>query len=273
MHGMPRPLLKTLTLALLLALAATAQASATTVAIKPADAKRASVAANAKKPPASVKLRSCRSGAYYDNRAISFRVRMARIGIADAPQNLRMRFEVLQRLKENRRFKKLKADGLGNWFSSGDSATIYQRDVALTDVETAATDRAKVSFRWVAADGTIKARRVLVSKSCKQKVGLPKLKITNDTAVPIIGSTALMHTVTIANDGRSEAVDLPVGIRVDALDPVISTIDSIGPDQSVDVQIQAPACQLSASAVIDPLRQLVRIPRHTRTPFPDARCS
>jgi hypothetical protein len=270
---MPRQLLKSLTFALLLSLAVAAHASAATVEIKPVPGAQVAVANPAgPKPPASVRLRVCRGGAYYDNRLISFRVRMGRFTSTTAPQNLAMRFEVLQRLNENTRFKKLKAEGLGEWFSSSDSATLYQRDLALTNIETAATYRAKVSFRWTSADGTVESRRVIVSSDCKQRIALPKLKITNDTAVPIVGSTALMHTVTIANDGKSEVMNLPVALYIDSLLPGVKTIESIGPNQAADVQITAAACQVSGSAVIDPLRTLVRIPQHTRTPFALPRC-
>jgi hypothetical protein len=261
-----------LTLAALLTLAVTAQASAATVSISPAREGKIASVPQGEKPPASVKLRVCRAGAYYDNRLISFRARMGRFSTTSEPQNLMMRFDVLQRLNENTRFKKLKADGLGTWFSSSDSATLYQRDLALTNIETAATYRASVAFRWTTSDGTIQSRRVVVSSPCKQKIPYPKLKITNDTAVPIVGSTALSHTVTIANDGKSEAVSVPVAIYVDSLSPVIAVIDSIGPSQSADIQINAPACQSSAAAVIDPLRTIVRIPQHTRTPFALPRC-
>jgi hypothetical protein len=272
MHGMPRPPLKLLTLALLLTLAFAAHATAASVKITTVQNAGTAAFAEGAKPPASVKVRSCRSGAYYDNRLISFRARMGRFSDTNAPQGLTMRFEVLQKLNEGARFKKLKAEGLGTWFSSSDSATLYQRDLALTNIETAATYRAKVSFRWTGTDGAIQSRRVIVSGACKQRTSLPKLKITNDTAVPIVGSSELSHTVTVANDGRSEAVDVPVAIYIDSFSPVIKTIDSIGPDQTADVQLTAPACQTSGSAVIDPLRTLVRIPQHVRTPFPLARC-
>lgn len=272
MHGMPRQLTKSLMFALLLTLAWATHASATSVSVKPAPIAQTTIFADGSKPPASVKLRVCRGGAYYDNRLISFRVRMGRFSDTTDPQNLQMRFEVLQRLHENKRFKKLKADGLGTWFKSSDSATLYQRDLSLTNVETAATYKASVSFRWTAPDGSVSWKRKIVSRPCKQKITLPRLNLTNVATVPIIGSTALQHTVTIVNDGRSEVVNLPVGVFVDSLSPSIAVIESIGPNQSMDVQIKAESCQTSASAVIDPLRTIVRIPMHNRTPFPIARC-
>lgn len=272
MHGMPRQLTKSLMFALLLTLAWATHASATSVSVKPAPVAQTAAFGDGSRPPASVKRRTCRSGAYYDNRLISFRVRMGRFSRNTEPQNLQMRFDVLQRLRENKRYKKLKADGLGTWFKSSDSATLYQRDLTLTNVETSATYKARVSFRWTAPDGSVSWKRKIVSKPCKQKVSMPKLKLTNVTTVPIAGSAALQHTVTIVNDGRSEVVNLPVGVFVDSFTPSIEVIDSIGPNQSVDVQIKAASCQGGAKAVIDPLRTIVRIPKHNRKPFPIARC-
>ncbi|MGK2877058.1 MAG: hypothetical protein ACSLFF_00540 [Solirubrobacterales bacterium] len=269
---MPRPLLKTLTLAFALALAATAQASAADVVISTTPDGRAAAFAKSARPPASVKVRTCRSGAYYDNRLITFRMRMGRFSHTNESQNLQMRFEVLQRFNENTRFKKLKADGLGTWSSSSGTASIYQRDLSLTNIESAASYKARVSFRWTDADGTVQWRRVIVSNPCRQRFSLPKLKLTNVTAVPIVGSTDLLHTVTVVNDGGSEVANLPVGIFVDSLAPVIAPIDSIGPKQSFDVAIRVAACAISARAVIDPLRTIVRIRQRTRTPFPIARC-
>ena len=115
---------------------------------------------------------------------------------------LQMRFEVLQRFNENTRFKKLKAEGLGNWSSSGSTATVYQRDLTLTNIEAAATYKARVSFRWTAPDGSIEWRRVLVSNPCKQRHTLPKLKLTNVTAVPIVGrpTAQTLSAVVLTDD-------------------------------------------------------------------------
>ncbi|MBJ7458670.1 MAG: hypothetical protein JHD02_05745 [Thermoleophilaceae bacterium] len=269
---MQRPLLKTLTLTLTLAIAASAPATATDVAVSTVPDARAAAFVQGAKPPATIKVRTCRSGSYYDNRLITFRVRMGRFTDTGSPQNLQMRFEVLQRFNENARFKKLKAEGLGDWTSSGSSATVYQRDLSLTNIEAAATYKARVSFRWTAPDGHVEWRRVLVSNPCKQRHKLPKLKLTNVTAVPVVGTTDLLHTVTVVNDGGSEAANVPIAIYVDSLAPVIAPIDSIGPGQSLDIALRAPACAVSARAVIDPLRTIVRFPQHTRTPFPIARC-
>lgn len=234
---------------------------------------RASAFAVGAKPPATVRLRACRSAAYYDNRLVSYRIRMGRFSDTNAPQTLQVRIDVLQKLREGKHYARLKASGLHTWTSSSDAATVYQRDLRLTDVETAATYKARVSFRWVAQDGTVQFRRTITGKSCKQKKPLPRLALQNATEVPSADSTDVIHTLTVANTGRSEAVDVPVAVVVDNQPPLLSSVDSIGPRQSVDVVIRAPACSRVAYAQIDPLRALLRLRPVERKRFPLPNCS
>jgi hypothetical protein len=257
---MHRPTLRTVILGIAVAvMAAASSASATDVTVsRVADGTAAAILAGAK-PHASVKLRKCVSAAYYDGRLISFRARMARFSDTNAPQTLRMRFDVYQRLDEDRQYRRLTADGLGVWYSSSDAATIYQRDLTLSDVETAASYRVRVSYRWVTSGGTVEFRRRLNSVDCRQKRRLPQLRIAGARVVPVAGSTQMTHTLTIANSGGSEAVNVPVALFVDGASPIVATIESIGPRQTVDVELLAPGCRVGAWATIDPQVTLPRL--------------
>lgn len=224
---------------------------------------------------ASVKLRTCRSAAYYDNRLIRFRVRMARLSAAGPGQRMQMRIDVQRRFNGQKKFVRQRAEGLSRWSTSKSSANVYQRDLVLSGViETASQYRASVAMRWVDASGKVVKRRTLRSKVCKQKRSLPRLKLIGAHAVPATGAaTELIHTLTVANSGGSEAVDVPVAVIVDGQEPVIARIESIGPRQSADVVIRAPACRGQATAQIDPLRELSRLRQSMRKPFDLAACS
>jgi hypothetical protein len=248
---MLRPLLKTLAIALTLALAAASVAAATSVSIKDVPTSKTSSFAPGAKPQASVKLRKCRSAAYYDNRLIRFRALMSRFSDTNEPQKLEMRLDVWQKLDESPKFKKLKADGLGDWTSSTDSAAAYQRDLVLVNVETAASYKARIAMRWVAPDGTIEWHRTLTSTACRQKTALPKLTILGDSTVPVPGSSDLIHTIKLANRGRSEAINVGVGVALDGAPASVSAnVDSVGPGQSYDLQLRVPACSQSAKAIL-----------------------
>lgn len=250
MDLMLRPVLKTTSLALLLTLAAAAHALATDVRVRPAVEARVAQTAPGAKPTASVKVRTCRSSAYYVGREITFRAKMARYSETNSPQHLQIKVDVLQRLNEAKKFKKLKAKGLGEWTSSSDVATIYQRDLTLTNVETAAAYKARVAYRWTASDGKVEHRRTITSRICKQKVGLPRVGIVASSSVSIPGSTDVNHTITLSNTGKSEMIDFKLLVRVDDALGGIATVGSIGPKQTLDVQVQAPGCKVGAAAYI-----------------------
>jgi hypothetical protein len=251
-------------------LAATSVALGSTVAPKPA--------AVTVKAPASVGVLACKSGRYAADRSVGFRVKISKQsllapGAPEPEQKLEMRVEVYRQLLEGSRYRKLKIDGLGEWKAAENpAATAYQRDYILNGVDTAANYRAKAFFRWsYPSTGVVVNRRTVWSKTCKQKVSLPFLRITLASAVPITGSTDLLHTITVANTGGSEAEDVPVAINVDAKPPVVKTV-SLAPKATTDIQFQAPACELGAYAILDPLRTISRLQAGTRDRFYLQRC-
>ncbi len=208
---------------------------------------------------ASVKLKSCRSSAWYAGRDVRYRATISRQNLA-VPQRLRIKFDVYRKLNESSRFRKLKLSGAGGWKSAESlESTAYQRDFGIFDVEASARYRVKVSFAWAdPATGSVQAKRTIWSKHCVQKFGLPKLNLVKASSAPVAGSTLLTHTITVENVGKSEAVDVPLGVRVDGAAPVMTVIDSLGKNQSRDFQITTPACENSAAAIFDPLFKLQR---------------
>lgn len=211
--------------------------------------------------PASVGVVACKSSAWYAGRQLTFRARISRQDLA-TEQKLAIKVEIWRKLNESKRFRKIKLSGEKGWATASEIQTaIYKREVSLApdDIETAASYRAKVSFRWSDPQtGKTQAKKTVWSKPCAQKTALPKLKITNVTSVQNPGSATVTHTVTVANDGKSEAVNIPVGVRVDENNALLATIESLGKRQSADVQITTPACQVGAAALLDPLLKLMR---------------
>jgi hypothetical protein len=265
--------LKTSIATLVVLLIAASVASAETVRVNTSGNATAAAFAAGAKPKASFKLRSCRSSAYYVGRSIKYRARMYRFSDTNAPQRLEMKLTVQRRLREHKKFTRLEAPGLGVWQASKESATIYQRDLMISNVEPAAAYKAKVSMRWVnPTDGKIEFRRSITAKPCTQKGKVPLLQIASASAVPVAGTNSFDHTISVKNLRASEAVRVPVAIYIDQLEPVITTVESVGPKQTVDVRLIAPACATSGYAVIDPLRTLVRLPLATQRSFPLPRC-
>jgi hypothetical protein len=226
------------------------------------------------KTKVTVKVVACRSNAFYDNRQLTFRASMSRADVA-VPQTLEMRVDVLRKFKREKRYKRIKADGLGIWSGAKDpAATGFQRDVQLTDPDTAALYRAKVSFRWRdPATQKVQAHKTVLSRICKQKVELPRLSIGGDVMTLVPGASTVQHSLTLVNRGPSEAVLVPVAIYIDGNPPITRIIESVGPKSSFDSKIETPACATGyAYAVIDPQKTLAWLPAAARAHVLLTRC-
>ncbi|MGH2906726.1 MAG: CARDB domain-containing protein [Solirubrobacterales bacterium] len=229
-----------LLIALVLTLAPTVQAAA-------------EPAAAAKSPPTSARINSCVSAASYDNRRIEFSGRMqAMSGVTGG--KLQMRFDVLRRYNESKRFRLLHAAGLGDWLSNTEpTATVYVRNIALSQIETAAHYKARVRYRWVDADGKVLAKKLRTTKVCKQTAPLPDPRTLLITKYPNPGQPTTTYVVRVFNYSRSEAINLPVSLAIDGQTPATKTIDSISGKESVDVTFSdMPVCTTEKYARIDP---------------------
>lgn len=207
----------------------------------------------------SLKVKSCKSSAYYAARDLTFRTKIMWQDLS-AQQKISVKLVVYRKLNEAAHYRKLKLPKLAGWKSpENKGASLYQYDWTLDDVETAASYRAKATFLWKnATTGAVEARRSVWSKVCKQRTALPKLRIAGVSSLPIAGSNSFTHVISVANKGASEAVDVPVAVFVDAGGANVGKIDSIGPKQTVDVQITAPDCTAFAYARIQATPALKR---------------
>jgi hypothetical protein len=209
---------------------------------------------------ASVSVKECRSNPWYAGRELGFRTRMALVGPMGG-QRLEVTVDLWRKLNEQRSFHRLKIAGLVRRTMAKDhAATVYEREIAVKNVETAARYRLKANFLWRnTVTGEVERRRTVWSKTCRQRSGLPKLTITRINSLQLPGSNMINNTVTVTNSGRSEAMNVPLAIDPDNSDAVFATIPSIGPGRSEEVTIVTPSCQQEATAQIDPRRLLKRL--------------
>ena len=168
-----------------------------------------------------------------------------------------MKFDVSRKLREHRKYKKVKGTGLGQWLPASDpAATIYVRELALEGVETAAHYRARVTYRWLGSDGSVEFKRARTTKPCHQRVGLPKLVYGSSKRVPGAAGTEENFIVSVFNAGASEAANVPVFLSIDNAVAQGTIVGSIGPQQSVDVSFTGSACQSEYAVAIDPFSAL-----------------
>lgn len=211
--------------------------------------------------PATLGVQTCKSNAYYSGRQLSFRARISRQTL-DVPQKLAVKVSVYKRNNEDRKFKRISSE---KWATASDlNAGIYQHDVIVSSdlIDTRAEYKAKAQFRWGnATTGSTEARKTVWSKPCKQRAKLPKLRLSWTNTVQVPGEPKVTHTFTVANTGASEAVDISLILTNDidnGVGSVYTPIDSIGPNQTVTVNVTAAACNAWAKAMIVPRLSLLR---------------
>ena len=211
-------------------------------------------------PSTSAKVNSCVSANTYANRKIEFSGRMAALSSATGGK-LQMRFDVLRKFNESRRFRVLNADGLGSWLGNSEpTATVYVRNIALTQIETAAQYKARVRYRWLDADGKVVARKTRYTKICKQAAKLPEPELLSVFKYPNPGQPTTTYVVRIFNQTRSEAINLPISLAIDGQPPATQVIDSIEGKELVNLTFSdLPSCTTEKFVRIDPfnvVRQL-----------------
>lgn len=253
--GMALAVVSFFALALLASNAFAAETIRTSESSSRTDVWKSAIAPGAK-PPASARVRKCVVSRFYDGRQVEFSGRMS--AFTDTPgeqQTMQMRFEVFRRLAEHRGYKKVKGTGLGTWLPASDpAATVYVRELSLEGIETAARYKARVTYRWLDAEGKVEWRRKRMTKPCYQRVGLPKLTVAAAKHQPIPGLSSSNYLVTVSNTGRSEALNVPVAVSADGAPLSFGLISTIAPGQTVDIAVQAATCRSSAAVVVDPSR-------------------
>ena len=204
-------------------------------------------------PSTSAKVNSCVSAATYADRKIELTGRMSALPSANGGR-LQMRFDVLRRFNESRRFRVINADGLGSWLGNSEpTATVYVRNIALTQIETAAQYKARVRYRWLDTDGKVVAKKTRYTRVCKQTAKLPEPELLSVFKYPNPGQPTTTYVVRIYNFSKSEAVNLPVSLAIDGQPPATQTIDSLEGRQLVNLTFtDLPTCATEKYVRIDP---------------------
>jgi hypothetical protein len=201
---------------------------------------------------AKAKTTTCVSSQFYDNRKLAFTGRMQALpGYAGG--KMEMRFDVLRKYNENKHYKLLHAQGLGDWLGNSEpTATVYVRNIALSQIETAARYKARVRYRWRDSSGQVIDHTSRMTSVCKQKTPLPKLRLLKVERTPLNGMPGDHFRIEVSNLGGSEARDVTVGLTIDNTLPAAeSTLPSIDSKQVGVFEFDVAACSRSAQIAID----------------------
>jgi hypothetical protein len=232
-----------------------------------------SAAAASQPGSVSAKVTSCVSGARYDDRKLDVKGRMRTIGSGG---DMQIRFDVYQRFNENNRYTRIKSTGLSTWVSNTEpDATSFARTLNIRSIETAATYKVRVRFRWLDSVGQVVRSASKRSLFCKQKTRLPDIVVRKIVRYPGTGgnpNATTTYAVTVYNKGYSSVGNhASVGLTVNGMAavggpaPQVILADYILPRMAVTYTLSGPDCAAPLIATFDPLNQIRELNKKNNT--------
>jgi hypothetical protein len=196
--------------------------------------------ASADKVTLSAKTTTCTTGADDASRAAAFTGAMP---AGAETKRMQMRFALLQRKGTMPKgiFKKLAVPGWGGWVKSDPDRQGFVFTKRVEALRAPAGYRAVITFRWLDGKGHVQRTATRTTPVCEQPDPRPDLVLSGVDATATGKSTAA-YTVSIGNEGHSDAVPFAVTITVDGAvsDPV--TLGPIAAGGRLTGTMAAPRC-------------------------------
>lgn len=182
--------------------------------------------------------------------SVTYRTRMdAEPGTA----RMAVRIRLLEKRRSDRRYRRVKADGLGVWRKSRPSADAFHYVQEVKGLRRGARYRAQVDFRWYARDGSRVATARRTSRRCRQPRALPNLRVVGLERRPGRMEGTERYRITVANRGMADAHRVRVLLRVDG--EVVDegeAAERLAPGETATIAFTGPACRRGMRAVVDP---------------------
>lgn len=196
----------------------------------------------------SSKLESCVESAAYSDRQVGIYASMRPY---KRTKRMQMRFQLL-RAYPGQSYKRVTGLGLGDWVGVSPKASVAIRHMIISGVDTAATYRGRVDFRWRGKTRRWTTKRTaFTSRTCQLVTPAPDLQVVVFRIVNTIG-TVSTYQVDIANNGGSEARSVALDLSVDGKSVATRSIESMLLGATASYQLSAATCKTGAKLVLDP---------------------
>jgi hypothetical protein len=221
-------------LAMLACLAAAAPAAAPAVARAGAQ----------QHPPLQARLVSCATGAAARERTAAFTASMPAVGGA---ARMGMRFDLLQRMLGEAEFAPVNLPAWGRWERSepGRTGFIYTKTVQA--LRAPGAYRARVRFRWYAADGRLLRSARRLTPICRQPDPRPDLRAGALALAGGLGPETATYLLTVLNPGRGAAGPFDVVLTTAGMPQPPVRVSGLAAGESRVVSLPGPACAAGAT--------------------------
>lgn len=193
-------------------------------------------------PKLAATLESCTASPLPIERTATFVASMpARAGAT----RMRIRLDLERRRPGERRWRRIQVPGFGTWERSAPNVAGFVFRKRVTGLPVPASYRARVRFRWIAADGSVTRRAHARTAACAQPDLRPNLVAGALTAVLDAAPGLAIYTLTVRNAGRSAAGASSVRVGSGTAE-----IGPLGPGARIDVPVIALACAPGTPIVV-----------------------
>lgn len=200
------------------------------------------------KPALSAKTTTCTTGADDASRAAAFTGSMP---AAAQTRRMQMRFTLMQRkgIGPKGTFKKVVVPGWGGWVKSDPDRQGFVFTKRVEALTAPAGYRVVITFRWLDGKGHVQRTTVRTTPVCEQPDPRPDLVLGGVDATATGKGTAA-YTVSVGNEGHSDAVPFAVTITVDGTvsDPV--TLGPIAAGGRSTGTLAAPRCASGGTILV-----------------------
>ena len=197
--------------------------------------------------PASVRVKSCKTGARPDDRSARYEARMRSVS---GSVRMALRFKLLVQEQGDEARRSVSIDKLNTWHRSHRGVTRYVYSQTVKHLRPGASYRMQVRFRWYDDRGNVIKTAKRLSRECVQDAPLPKLNVESVGLADGLAPGKSVYTVSVANTGRGPAESFSVTLFVDGALADSGTVDRLEPGESTTVHLNGPTC-VRLRAVVD----------------------
>jgi hypothetical protein len=204
--------------------------------------------ASADKVTLSAKTTTCTTGADDASRAAAFTGAMP---AAAQTKRMQMRFVLIQRkgVGPKGTFKKIAVPGWGGWVKSDPDRQGFVFTKRVEALTAPAGYRAVITFRWFDGKGHVQRTATRTTSVCEQPDPRPDLVLSGVDATAT-GKATAAYTVSIGNEGHSDAVPFAVTITVDGTVSEPVTLGPIAAGGRLTGTLAAPRCTPGSTILV-----------------------
>jgi hypothetical protein len=158
-----------------------------------------------------------------------------------------IRFDLLQRTAGEAEFAPVRLPAWGRWERSepGRTGFIYTKRVQA--LRAPGAYRARVRFRWYAADRRVLRRAQRVTKTCRQPDPRADLRAGALSVAGGLGPAGATYLLTVTNGGRGAAGPFDVVLTTAEMPQAPVRVDGLAAGESRVVSVPGPRCAAGAT--------------------------